>query len=495
VGGSVDTAVPQSSEGGAAPAEPIAAIAFDKDANPETFWSEYFAAQRPDPKAVRQTVRELMQDNNTAHSIALIQAALASGQPQPWMYEVVAIAMELEGRPKEEVERAILSAVDFAQSPEDLLQIARFLARMGLDGRAVDIYRQIVKLDPLLTEAYLHGMRAAQRAGDLDGIRWGTVGILSQAWTAEEAEVKQVAFRVAMATLEQLTAEGRQAERADYQRELDAAMIRDCVIKVSWTGNADLDLIVEEPSGSVCSIHHPRTTAGGVNLGDTFARFGTDQPQSFSEFYVCSEAFAGEYRARIRKVWGDVTAGKANVEVWTNYRTKNVQYERQQVNVASEDSLVVFKLDKGRRTEPLAEAQLASAVQKQALVNRAVLAQQMRALVDPRVGLRNGSGSLGAGVAIGPGGEPIILRRGGAVGFQPVVQSLPAGTMLFATGVVSSDRRYVRITASPSFTAIGDVTTFTFAGQAQPVDMDMGMDMDQDMDMEDADAQVPGGGN
>jgi hypothetical protein len=33
--------------------------------------------------------------------------------------------------------------------------------------------------------------------------------------------------------------------------------------------------------------------------------------------------------------------------------------------------------------------------------------------------------------------------------------------------VVSADRRYVRISTAPSFTGIGDVTTFTFAGQAQ----------------------------
>jgi hypothetical protein len=33
--------------------------------------------------------------------------------------------------------------------------------------------------------------------------------------------------------------------------------------------------------------------------------------------------------------------------------------------------------------------------------------------------------------------------------------------------VVSSDRRYVRIAVSPSFNTIGNVQTFTFAGQAQ----------------------------
>ena len=56
---------------------------------------------------------------------------------------------------------------------------------------------------------------------------------------------------------------------------------------------------------------------------------------------------------------GDVAAGKANVEVWTNYRTDDVRYERQQVNVRDDDALVVFQLEKGRRQQPLADAQLA----------------------------------------------------------------------------------------------------------------------------------------
>ena len=39
--------------------------------------------------------------------------------------------------------------------------------------------------------------------------------------------------------------------------------------------------------------------------------------------------------------------------------------------------------------------------------------------------------------------------------------------MLSVSGVVSADRRYVRISAAPIFSAIGDVQTFTFAGRAQ----------------------------
>jgi hypothetical protein len=462
-----------------------APIAFDSSADPEVFWNEFFSKRRPEAEAVRATVRKLMDTGKTAHTIGLVQAALRHGQPQPWMYEVLAIAMKLESRPQEDIERALLSAVEFAQGPQDLMHIAEFLTHNGLDQRALGLYRQVVKIDPLAAEAYLFGLRAAQRIDDVDGIRWATVGLLSQAWTAEEAEVKQVASRAAKATLDRLAGDGRREELAAYQKELDQAMVRDCVIKVSWTGNADIDLVVEEPSGTVCSIHNPRTIAGGVSLGDTYARFDKEANNSFSEVYVCPQAFAGEYRARVRKLWGDVTAGKATVEVWTGYRTEGVQYERQQVKVGTEeDALVKFELAQGRRQVPLAEARLANAVDKQVQVNRAVLAQQMRALVDPRAGARSGGGSLGGAIGIGPGGQPIVIRPGGAVGYQPIVVQFPQGTSIFATAVVSADRRYVRFSASPNFSAIGDVTTFTFAGQAMQVDMDMDMDMDMDVDMD-----------
>ena len=52
-----------------------------------------------------------------------------------------------------------------------------------------------------------------------------------------------------------------------------------------------------------------------------------------------------------------------------------------------------------------------------------------------------------------------------SVAYQPVVQAIPEGTMLWVNAVVSSDRRYVRINLLPVFTALSDtVSTFTWDG-------------------------------
>jgi hypothetical protein len=72
----------------------------------------------------------------------------------------------------------------------------------------------------------------------------------------------------------------------------------------------------------------------------------------------------------------------------------------------------------------------------------------------------------------------LLARGGGAVGFMPIIQTLTSGTVFSATGVVSADRRYVRITAMPQFNNVGNGQTFTFAGPGEAVDMGGGMPMD-----------------
>jgi hypothetical protein len=56
----------------------------------------------------------------------------------------------------------------------------------------------------------------------------------------------------------------------------------------------------------------------------------------------------------------------------------------------------------------------------------------------------------------------------GVVGYRPVITTLPQGASLSAGAVVSPDRRYVRINATPFFSSIGPVRTFnTYNGQTR----------------------------
>ncbi len=412
------------------------------------------------PAALRQKVRNLMKSGKTEEVIELIQTSLRQGNTQSWMYETLGIAMELAGHPKNEIERAIMSACDFVSSPDELLLIARYLSHIGLDARAVTVYRQIAKISPMHREAYALGLRAAQRVEDFAGIRWATTGILSHAWPREQDEIRRTAIRVAQATLEDLKSNGDEKAYTAYLRKLNQAVARDVVVRATWSGDADIDLIVEEPGGTICSLQEPRTSGGGVCLGDSYASYDKADA-TFSEEYVCAKAFPGTYRVRIRKVWGKVVAGKVTIDVYKGYNTEQQVHERQHITVQDDsDSLVVFEVEDGRRTQQLEAERLDVAVKRQEAISQAVLAQHLGNLSDPRI-IPDRNGELARR-------RRLALAGRGAVGFQPIIQVLPEGTTMIATAVISPDRRYVRITAAPNFSGIGNVTSFTFAGAAGP---------------------------
>ena len=390
---------------------------------------------------------------------ALIQAALRAGVPQPWMYESLGIAMELAGQSKKEIERAIMSAADFSTSATELLYIAQYLSRVGFDQRALGLYQQVVRMDSMCQEAYLLGLRAAQRSDNIEGIQWATVGILSQAWPKEQSAAPKVAYRVANATLEQLGKEGRNKEREDYQGRLQAAFARDCIVRISWTGDADVDLFVEEPAGAICSSTTPRTTGGGLMLGDGTANQKDGPDTGLVETYICPRGFAGTYRARVHRVWGEVAAGKVTVEILTNFGTDQFQRQQQQVDLGKNDAVVIFDLEKGHRKKPLEAEKLARAVRRQQQIGHAILAQQIDSISDRSIIPLRPEAARRRRLALGQG----------AVGYQPVIITLPEGTTFSATGVVSADRRYVRVSPVPFFSTIREVQTFTYAGRAQQV--------------------------
>ena len=161
----------------------------------------------------------------------------------------------------------------------------------------------------------MQGLALAQRLNDAQAIQWACVGILSQAWSGEQNELAERAFRIGKATFEQLLAEGRKSDADAFNAAVMQAQQRDCVVMVTWTGEADIDLTVEEPTGTVVSHRQPRSTSGGVHLGDVSSADGKSTVKGFSEQYVCPQGFAGDYRVLVKKVWGRPTSGKVTVRI------------------------------------------------------------------------------------------------------------------------------------------------------------------------------------
>src|SRR4029079_19520163 len=201
-------------------------------------------------------------------------------------------------------------------------------------------------------------------------IQWACVGVLSKAWSNDQRELAERAFRIGRATHSQLLADGRKAEAEAFDAAVRKAQQRDCVVMVTWTGDADIDLLVEEPAGTIVSQRQPRSTSGGVHLGDVTSADGKSTTKGFSEAYVCPEGFAGDYRVLIKNVWGRPTSGKVTVDVYTHYGSAKEDLVHQQIPLEDKNALVTFHLDKGQRQEALPEAQVANVAKIQNAANR-----------------------------------------------------------------------------------------------------------------------------
>ncbi|MBL6714527.1 MAG: hypothetical protein ISQ07_14245, partial [Pirellulales bacterium] len=380
----------------------------------------------------------------------------------PWMYESLAVSLEAAGRPASEVERALLSAADFASSTTHLFSLAQVLARFSLTERSLDICRQVVILEPQNREAYAMAMSLAEKTDDIEALAWACSGVLRHDWPTDQKELELRAARLARATIRRLEEASRTDEATFFRGVIDNSLVRDIEFTISWSGEADVDLIVEEPTGAVCSVLSPVSNSGATLLADEEGEAGGE---THRERYVVAQAFPGTYRLLVRRVWGEVAADTVTAEMVLHRGTDREERLRRQLVIGGEDLLLEVNVPEGRRQDPIEDAQVARIVDEQAQVGRAVLAQQLNALADPSAEYSLSQSRGGTG-----GGTPVLppFGRGGVAGYQPVISTMPDGANFSAIAVVSSDRRYVRVTPTPLFSGIGQVSTFNFAsGGAQ----------------------------
>lgn len=449
--------------------ESVKSLIVPKGQDVAKWWDAYFtAAEAKEGKdallssaQVRATARLLMKRKDYAQTITMIEAALRHNQPQSWMYEALAIAMIGAGRPEEDIQRAIFSTLEFCESPEQMMLIGAYVERLGLPEAAMTIYRQVGQLYPTAPEPFVFALNIARRAdvNDADMIRWAALGLLAQELPPSRKLNCDTALRCLQAQVAKLELEGKTEAAKQLTREMDLAMQRDCLVKVSWTGNADIDLYVQEPSGTICCLRNPRSAGGGYLLQDGFSKKAEDRDANpvASETYVCPKGFGGDYKILAKRVWGDVTDNKVQVEIIVHYRTGEQKTMKSVVSLENGEAGTQFYLANGRRTDSLQEQQLATTVRNVSAMSH--VAQQLQQHVDDRAMMAVNESSGGY-----TSSTPIYYPSyQGAVGYQPEIIWLPQGAQMSVTGVISADRRYVRITAAPLFSTIPKVTVFNFA--------------------------------
>jgi hypothetical protein len=313
------------------------------------------------------------------------------------------------------------------------------------------MYQQAGRIAPDRAEPYLLALPHARRARSAEAVQWAAAGILRTAWTHDHQQRHRDAENAALEAEQWLRTAGNAAGADALQATVAEARRRDLVLRLTWNGKGDLDLIVEEPAGTVCSFENRDSPGGGVLVHDGY---GPD-PRDCYEEYVASLAMAGEYRLLVRHAWGEVVGRRALLTVIRDAGGPDESVTTRAVVLDGTEAMVQFVLPDGRRTQ-LKDVAATGDLREQFDPQRLAAAAR-----NPRQG-----GARGTARRDFEDSRSRPIQRAGAVGFQPIVTVIPEGNSLSAAAVVSADRRYVRLGVFPLFSDITDVFTFSFVSGA-----------------------------
>jgi len=365
---------------------------------------------------------------------------------RPWVYKSLAISLRQSGGSADEIERAEVSAADLEPlDARGYLLAARALADDKNYERALAFCRQAARLEPGMPHAYADAARYAEMAEDARSLEWAAGKLLAKDWPVRNSEVQEMAAQKVDALARRLD----KAKAEKLKKSVAQQRQRDLVVKLLWQGEADLDLKVLEPSGSVCASLNRQTIGGGTLIASGPANTN-------SETYLAAQAFDGEYRITVEKVWGKPLGNKAQLRIIKNQGTENETEEVITLKLVSNISEpITVKLDKGRRSEaayvppPSAHLNMESPAITPTDDGNAVMSK-LRALADPEItGVERGRQQGGV---LSPGRSPrtthAIPRMNDKdrplyqTKVSPFVQNSVDVT---AQAVITADRRFVRL--------------------------------------------------
>jgi tetratricopeptide (TPR) repeat protein len=435
----------------------------DKDRpplDPKTVWQEALVKGVDNPSLIIATADFLVLANKFDHAAEFLKANLRQGiVVEPWVYKSLAIALRISGGSTEDIERAEVSTADLEpRDAQGYLQAAQALAQDEKYALALAFCRQAALLDPATPHAYSEALGYAELARDAQAMEWAAGNLLRQDWPANNQKVQDRAMQKIESLAKLLNREGRKEEAERLLGIIADRRQRDLVIKLRWQGEADLDLKIFEPTGSICTPLTRQTIGGGVLIGDSLA-------DMTSETYLAAEAFSGEYQIEIEKIWGHPLNDKVQLKIIRHQGTPEESEQLLTVEMKSRYSpRIKVKLDDGRRKETAyvapPEAQKESEPPPAAPNPDRVL-HQLRVLADPEVtGVSRGfSGGMSTS------GQPVLPSRIARKDAEPSpddrtlyqtrVKPFVRNAMdVTAQAVISADRRYVRLSLSPVFNTV-----------------------------------------
>jgi hypothetical protein len=271
------------------------------------------------------------------------------------MYSALALATKMNGGTEANIKTALGYAADLAQkgrNPNDLVSVADQMLIMGVSDRVGPLLDQAMELVPHRGEPILMSINLAQKTHDPKRMGDSVDRLLSLGWSGEPGfdEGLRRDARKQVETLAKSLRESGKAEEADaLLQRLPESEARDVFVRLSWVGDADLDLAVDEPLGATARVRTPRTVFGGAIVKNGYG----SHPE---EVYVCPRGFDGEYTVHVETIWNnpDKPALQATLEIITHEGTPQEHKETKTIKLGDKaPEPVTFTLKDGRRKKAM----------------------------------------------------------------------------------------------------------------------------------------------
>ncbi len=278
---------------------------------------------------------------------------------EPWMYETLGTSMEKSRRDPAQIKAAFGWGADLARRRKDpilLIAAADQLALRKYDEfdlpgrprlRLAEILDLAMDAAPNRPEPILMSMAQAERLRD--GKRFGDAmdRLLSLGWPGVDEIWRVGAHQRAVELARGLREDDKTSEADALLARLPEIEARDVVLRLTWSGNAGFDLVVEDPAASTADHFHPRSAGGG-----TLVKEGRGKDRE--TVYTCPRSLNGNFTARVEVLYNDpkTPVATADVEIITHEGTPQ---ETKVVKTVPVGKLapVVFPLTGGRRIKVL----------------------------------------------------------------------------------------------------------------------------------------------
>ncbi len=332
-------------------------------------WSEFYKSHPDSPWQLLNLLgqwRDIEKgDKNASKANAEIEGILKAylthngKQAQSWMYEQLAVAIELNKGSANEVKESLDWAAELAQregepnamlSVVDSLMIRNYGDTVGPAGHKVqvaDLIKKIADKVPHRGEPLMMGVLLAGRRKDPALMTWSTNRLLALGWPGMDDDVRANLREKTETLAEALKKDDRKEEAEQLLDGFSESWPRDILITLTWEGYGDLDLRIEEPLGATACYLTPRTVFGGSLVKNGFGK----HPE---EVYVCPRGFDGDYAVRVESMTNDPKdpIHDVKLEVVLHEGAPNEERRTYDVKLDSKKP-VVATLKGGRRKEAL----------------------------------------------------------------------------------------------------------------------------------------------